>query len=660
MNTAPREISDFFKPGGKLAQSHPQYEFRPQQAEMATAVRQAIEDRLTLMVEAGTGVGKSLAYLYPFLVWSSGSGKKVAVSTETKTLQQQLIEKDVPFLIRETGLSLRAELCVGAVNYLCRLRLSRCEQYGLFESKQSIRHYRKIVEWSGKSDTGLVLDLDFIPRPEVWSAVRVETDLCLHRKCPYFSDCFYYRARQRREKADILVMNHHLFFANLASGGAVLPRFEAVVFDEAHSLEEVATKFLGREISNYRLPKLLGYLFSLRTGRGFLPAHIRKKSELADWRALFEKLLDSNKVFFEGLGERLGGKQTVRLRKKEWDDEELTEQVGELSQRLNKFREEISDEEDREELARYLNRGRELAADLDDILNLKSEESVYWYEERGRGRRPRRTLKRAPLEVGEYLQKLLWSKFAPVILTSATLSTEGSFNYLRGRLGLEEARELVLTSPFDYRKSVLLYVNPGIPDPSSRKAEYEERVIREVGEIVHLVGGGVFALFTSYRMLFRAYEELEDKLRDFVCLKQGDQDRYHLLEEFRSRPGSVLFGTASFWQGVDVPGQSLKCVIIAKLPFAVPDDPVTAARIERVKEEGGNPFREFQLPRAIIMLRQGFGRLIRHRRDYGIVAILDPRLRTRHYGRAFASSLPSCLVTSDLSNLRRFLDEKEV
>ncbi|MCX6348434.1 MAG: ATP-dependent DNA helicase [Candidatus Aureabacteria bacterium] len=652
--TTIEDIAAFFRPGGVLSKKHPGYEFRPEQVQMAAAVAAAVGRKEILLVEAGTGVGKSLAYLYPLILWTRALKKKVAVSTETKTLQKQLIEKDIPFLVSALGVTLQAELCLGANNYLCLLRLERSGQRELFESKQSAKQYQAILSWSRETDRGLLLELDFVPRGEVWSSIQVEPDMCLRRKCPRFEACFYYHARERAEAADLLVMNHHLFFANLAVGGAALPPFEAVVFDEAHSLEEAATSFLGAEVSQYRAPSLLNHLFSLKTGKGFLPAHLKDAFQAQSWEGRFREVHDLNEDFFARLEETWKGKKTVRIRDRIQADE-LTRSLINLIDQLKEAKKAIPDEESREECGGYLVRAGELVSDLDAISNLKNEDWVYWFERSGERRRVRRALHMAPIKVGDYLQEKVWGQYSPVILTSATLSTGGNFGYLRGRLGLEGGNELILASPFDYLRRVVVYTDPKIPDPKSRLDEYEERVIEDIEKIVQATEGGAFVLFTSYRMLDKAYETLAPKFSRYRLFRQGEGERYKILEEFKSRSDSVLFGTTSFWQGVDVPGANLRCVIIAKLPFGVPDEPVLQARLEYIREMEGDPFNDFQLPEAIIMLRQGFGRLIRHRQDYGVVAILDPRVRTRGYGRAFFSSLPPCRSTSDLDEVSAFM-----
>lgn len=651
------EIAGFFRPGGPLSQRHPDYEFRPEQVEMAAAVARAIGRGETLLVEAGTGVGKSLAYLYPLLLWSKFSKKRAAVSTETKTLQKQLVEKDIPFLVSATGIELRAELCLGANNYLCLLRLDRSGQRELFESKESVKQYQAILSWARRTEAGILLELGFTPRYEVAASIQVEPDMCLRRKCPHFASCFYYKARERAEAADLLVMNHHLFFANLVVNGAALPPFEAVVFDEAHSLEEAATSFLGAEVSQHRIPSLLNHLYSVKTGKGFLPARLRDSFRAESWEAAFREAHDLNDEFFSRLEDGWKGKKTVRIRER-FSAEAITRSLLGLIERLKEVKKAFPDEEGREEFGGYLNRAGEIVSDLDAISNLKQEDWVYWFERTGERRRLRRALHMAPMEVEEFLKEKLWGNYAPAILTSATLSTGGDFGYLRSRLGIEGGHELILASPFDYRRQVLLYTDPRIPDPGPRTREaYESRVIEEIEKIVRAAEGGAFVLFTSYRVLDLAYEALAPRLSRYRLFRQGEGERYKILEEFKSHPDSVLFGTTSFWQGVDVPGANLRCVIIAKLPFGVPDEPVLQARIERIKEADGDPFHEFQVPAAIIMLRQGFGRLIRHRNDYGVVAILDPRLRTKGYGRAFVSALPPCRLSSDLGEVGSFMAE---
>jgi len=452
------------------------------------------------------------------------------------------------------------------------------------------------------------------------------------------------------------VMNHHLFFANLAVGGMILPPFKAVVFDEAHLLEDIATEFLGYEVSNYRLPTLLNYLYSLRTGKGFLPPRIKDDDLLDSWSLRIQRLHDLNDAFFSGLNERWKNVfRAVRLKKPGFVEDILSDPLQKLENELEAIKDTMPDDESLEELQTYITRCRKIRQELDSIITMKEEKNVYWYSREEHGRRLRQTLHMAPIEIRDYLRPLLWDKFSPVVLTSATISTGGDFAFLRHRLGLDRCQELRLDSPFDYENRVMIYIDSRIPDPGRNRSEYEERIIGDIEKLVVLSGGGAFILFTSFRMLNKAFERLSGPLEKYGCLRQGDKDRYDLLEDFRRRPASILFGTTSFWQGVDVPGESLRSVIIAKLPFGVPDDPITEARIEAIREGGGNPFLEYQVPQAIIMLRQGFGRLMRHREDYGTVAILDPRIRTRYYGRAFFASLPGSRVTSHLTQLKEFI-----
>ncbi|HOO77844.1 MAG TPA: ATP-dependent DNA helicase [bacterium] len=654
MDSGEDTIRSFFRPGGPLERLHPRYDYRPQQEAMAAEVWKALAEGNVLLAEAGTGVGKSLAYLYPLLLWQRRAELPFAVSTHTKTLQRQLLEQDLPLLERLTGEKIRAALCLGAGNYLCRLRLDRARERGLFETRAAAAGFQAVSEWAAATATGMVQELAPPPSPDVWGAVSVE-QVCPRRKCPHYRECWYFSAREQARSAQVLVMNHHLFFANLAVGGAVLPPFGAAVFDEAHTLEDVATSFLGFRVSNRTVPNLLGNLYSARGGKGFIPATVADAGERALWQESIEVVRRANDDFFErlqALGK--GGKQTLRLRVPGYVDNLLDAPLEALEDRLRKLRKELP-EADKVEAVGYQFWVQELRRHLEELTGLGGEDRVYWYEQEGSRRRLFQSLQMAPVEVGNYLRERLWSELAPAVLTSATLSTGGNFEYLKKSLGLEDCAETVQASPFDYQNRVLVYTDPTIPDPRRDPQGYEARIVADIDRIVRAVGGGAFVLFTSHRMLRRAWDELNQPLAGFGCLRQGEKERYLLLEEFRRRPASVLFGTASFWQGVDVPGESLRCVVIVKLPFGVPDEPLTESRLELIAEGGGDPFNDYQVPRAVIMLRQGFGRLMRHRDDYGVVAFLDPRIRTRPYGRKFLGALPRCRVTTDFEQLNAFV-----
>ena len=648
------------KNDGLIARHLKNYEFRPQQIQMAEAVEKAITSGRHLIVEAGTGVGKSLAYLVPFIKWSTKFNKKVVISTYTKTLQEQLIKKDLPNLFGILGLNFRFALCLGGQNYLCLRRLESSNGDNLFELDREIKEMARISKWQKDTETGLRSDLDFKVSESTWSKICRESDLCLGKKCLYRKDCFYNKARLVQYKSQILVTNHHLYFANLVSGGKVLPNFDAVVFDEAHTLEDVATNYLGIEISNFKLKYFLDSIFNPQSGKGFL-VKLRNlnRKRAQDLEKKLDDLSLAAQSFFSGLISKFGAdSKDLRIRTKNFIFNYLKEPLSGLASMLAEFLDDARKEEERIEIESFVSRGKELSFGLEAIINMSLNGYVYWIEILNRPRRPKYSLCAAPIDIsGEFKDKVL-DKVKPIIFTSATLSTNGNFEFKKRGLGIEDADELLLGSPFDYGKNALLYIPESLPDPSIEFESYQKEVIAEIKSTLSIMGGRSFVLFTSFKMMDATYDALKKSLRGLNILRQGDAPRYKLLERFKRQDKSVLLGTNTFWQGVDVPGRALECVIISKLPFAVPDDPLIEAKMELLRSQNKDPFIHYQVPQAIIMLRQGFGRLIRTKTDTGVVAILDPRIKTRFYGKSFLDALPVCQQTSKSEQVQKFLFEK--
>jgi len=644
-----KKVEEVLKEGGLISQNLSNYEERNEQIQMAKAVEEAILKKKHLVVEAGTGVGKSLSYLIPFIYWTVQEKKRVVISTYTKTLQEQLIKKDLPFLKKALNIDFRFALAVGGENYFCLRKMEGAHVYELLDTQKEIKELEKIFLSLPYLKDGLKSELDFEPSGKGWGRVCRESDVCLNKRCPFQKRCYYLKAKRAEAHSQILVVNHHLFFAHLSSEEKVLPSFDALVFDEAHNLEEVATSFLGVEISNYEINNLLDSLFNPRSRKGFL---IRTNN--LEMEKLVNKTRMASESFFSNLEKKLGEESKLRIKGKESLPDSPYALLFELSIGLESLKYRIKDEEERLEALSYLARCHKIKDDLKMVLEREKDDYIYWIEVIPGKRRNRCSLCSAPIDISKELGKRVFSKIKPVILTSATLTIKKNFKYFTERIGLNEEKEMLLTSPFNYLKQVLLYLPSRMPEPWKESSLYCSRVIEEIEKILSIVRGSTFVLFTSFKMLNQTYEELKDKL-DLNFLRQGDKPRYQLLEEFKNGKKAVLLGTNTFWQGVDVPGEALRCVAITKLPFSVPNEPIIEARIEFLKAQNKNPFLCYQLPQAVILFKQGFGRLIRSKKDKGVVAILDPRLRTRYYGKIFLESLPSARITSTLEEVEDFM-----
>lgn len=643
-NGAAKLLSD-----GAVAEKLPGFELRPQQIAMAEAVSDAFQAGEHLVVEAGTGVGKSFAYLVPAIERVIKLGGRVVISTHTIALQEQLVRKDIPFLQTVFGNAFSAVLVKGRSNYLGIRRLQRASAFArdLFGSMEEISELARIQNWAYETEDGTLADLNPQPDMRVWERARSDGDDCLGRKCPHYSKCFYQQARKEAAKAQLLIVNHALLFADLAlrqGGNQILPNYDYLVLDEAHTVENVAGEHLGVGISNLQVRYLLNSLAHERTGRGTLKLMPRN-----DLYAMVEEARSSQAAYFADLAEWYEAQEgwNGRLRQPPPVEQRVSSHLHSLSEGLRDVRKNAPDEEAQSALHGASERCENLAADLACWHQHGSADWVYWMEFGG-PRTHRMTLAARPLDVGPYLKEFLFDKRKSVILTSATLATDRAdgFDYIKSRLCLGAPKCLSLGSPFNYREQLVVHVESGLPDPA-KTYEFTRAAGEAIKKYVAQSAGRAFVLFTSHDMLNRC----ADQLRDFFAsagmtlLVQGaGMPRSHMLDVFRSTPRCVLFGAETFWAGVDVPGEALSNVIIVKLPFGAPNHPVTEARIESIRAHGGNPFTDYQVPEAVLKFKQGVGRLIRTKTDKGIVVILDPRIRTKPYGKRFLEALPDCQV----------------
>jgi len=637
-------IAEIFGPGGMLEKCHPGYEFRPSQLEMAEIVEDAFRHRKHALVEAGTGTGKTLGYLIPAI----RSGRRVVVSTATKSLQEQLYSKDVPFLQKHFAPNLSVAVMKGRSNFVCRAKVHQLASEGraFLKGMDELDWFTQIRDWEKLTETGDRAELTFLPDDnDLWPRLDSRRETCTGSKCPEFNRCFITAMHQRAREADIIIVNHHLFFADLAlrqdDFGSILPEYSAVVFDEAHEMEDVASDYFGRQVSNYRFEELARDTEHVLRVQGLAtPPLLKRSAQLKErTRSFFDRFPAKEGRFAFDAGERAAFLEHHR---------EAYEHLLQAVKRLEADLSALGKKPD--EVVNLARRAFELRGELVFLMEQAEKNYVYWYERRNKGVFVTAT----PIDVSELLRAQLFGQFDTVVLTSATLAVGGRFDYVKQRLGIDQARERVLPHEFDFGTQAVLYIPPALPDV--RDASFVGAASEEIARLLEITRGRAFCLFTSYNQMKEVYERVKKMVR-FPLHLQGTAPRSALLERFKNTPHSVLFATASFWQGVDVPGEQLSCVIVDRLPFAVPSDPIVAARVKALLEEGRNAFAEYQVPKAVLALKQGFGRLIRARSDRGVLVILDNRIRRMQYGKIFLASLPEYSIAHDIAAVRRFMQQ---
>ncbi|MBK6749116.1 MAG: ATP-dependent DNA helicase [Acidobacteria bacterium] len=645
-------IDSVFGCGGLISQHHDAYEYREGQVRMAEAITTAFAEKKHLIVEAGTGTGKTLAYLTPAIAAALAKKTRIIISTGTKNLQEQLMEKDIPFLQKILPKKFKAAYMKGRSNYACLYRIAKSDHQPILDGIGEIDHFKEVRDWVLETKTGDRAELTYLPENlSFWSRINAKSDTCIGQKCPDYEPCFITRMRTNAEAADIVIVNHHLFFADLNvrgnNFGKVLPDYAAVIFDEAHLIEDIAADYFGFQVSTFQIDELVRDADTLPITDAIATAGILRKSAkvigLAEqfWIRFLQARGSEGRfpLMPDSFSQRGANGQPQPTTHGE-AYEALDSALGQLETEIDVFSAKIPEADS------VVRRIRQTRFDLGFIIKQADRNYVYWLEKRGRGI----FLQASPVDVSALLQEKLFDKVDTCILTSATLSANGSFNFIRDRLGLSPAKTTSLTAPssFDYEKQAIVYLPKVMPDP--RSPEFTHAAAIEIVKIVQVTRGHAFVLCTSNSSMTALYELVSSRI-GYPCFLQGTMAKTGLLEKFRETPNAVLFATSSFWQGVDVRGEQLSCVIIDKLPFAVPTDPIVAARSRFIDENGGKSFFDYSVPQAVISLKQGIGRLIRSSTDRGVIAILDPRLRSKGYGRDFLNSLPRMRITGDLSDV---------